>query len=104
MSRIRYSVEVQQHAVRRVCDTHISAAQVAREVGCTPCTIHHWVKKYQETKAPSSRPPSFVPVKVIDSPTHSVEIILPTGITLRLNDSTPQSLVSLIRRLEGVVC
>ena len=104
MSRIRYSAEAQQQAVRRVRDGHASVAQVAREVGCTPHTIHRWLKKHQETKEQTSKLPSFVSVKVGDRPTHSVEIILPTGITILLNDSTPQSLAALVRRLEGAPC
>ena len=104
MSHIRYSGKVQQQAVRRVRDCHTSVAQVAREVGCTPCTIHSWLKKHQDTKEQTINPPAFVPVKVVNSPTHSVEIILPTGITIRLNDATSQFLASLIHQLEDVPC
>ncbi len=104
MPRIRYSAKIQQQAVRRVRNCQTSVAQVAREVGCTPCTIHTWLKKHQEKKEQTSKPPSFVPVKVIDNPTHAVEIILPTGITIRLNDTPADTLINLVRRLEGVPC
>ena len=104
MSRIRYSAKVQQQAVRQVHASHTSVAQVAREVGCSPCTIHSWLKKHQDKKEKTSKPPSFVPIKVVESPTLSVEIVLPTGITIRLNDATHQSLTSLVRQLEGVPC
>jgi transposase-like protein len=104
MSRIRYSAQVQQQAVRQIRDSHTSIAQVAREVGCSPCTIHTWLKKHQDKKEQTNKSPSFVPVKVVDSPTHSADIILPTGITIRLNNATHQSLASLVHYLECVPC
>jgi transposase-like protein len=104
MPRIRYSAEVQQQAVRRVLDSKTSAAQVAREVGCSPCTIHTWLKKHQDKKTQTNKPPAFAPVKVVDSPTQSAEIILPTGITIRLNNAPADTLINLVRRLEGVPC
>jgi hypothetical protein len=101
MSRIRYSATIQQQAVRRVLGSHASAAKVAREVGCSPITIHSWIKKHEESNIIE---PTFVPIKVMDRSTPSVEIVLPTGITIHLNNTSSQSLAELVRNLLGVPC
>jgi hypothetical protein len=46
-----------------------------------------------------STPATFVPVKIIDCPPPSAEITLPSGITIRLTDTTPRSLAELVHAL-----
>ena len=101
MSRIRYSVEVRQDAISRVIHSHTPIAQVARDLGCTAGTLHSWLKKHQAQTVSVGAPPeaAFVPIKITDSPSHSVEIVLPNGIMIRLSDASPQYLAELVLAL-----
>jgi len=99
MSRIRYSADFRVAAVAQVLSRTCSVAQVAREVGCTVGTLQVWLKKHRQQHTPPTESPTFVPVKVIDSPPPSAEVVLPNGITIRLTDASPRSLAELVHAL-----
>jgi len=53
-------------------------------------------------KTPPATPPSqatFVPVNIIDARSHTVEIVTPHGVTLRLTDASPQYIAELLTAL-----
>jgi transposase-like protein len=99
MPKIRYSADFRTAAVAQVLSRTSSIAQVAREVGCTVGTLHSWLKKCRQKTTPPTNKTSFVPVKIIDNQNHSVEIVLPNGITIRLTDATPHSIAELVHAL-----
>lgn len=102
MPRIHYSDDVREAAVDLVLTSHIPAAQVAREVGCSPFTLHSWIKKHRRSLDPptgSPRPATFIPVNLVDAKSVSVEIVTPNGFTVRLGDLSSQSLVELLTAL-----
>jgi transposase-like protein len=101
MPRIRYSAEVRAEAVARVLDSHTPVTQVARDVGCTINTIHDWLKKHRRQNSSPNGPATFVPIKVIDSQHHPVEVVLTNGITIRLTDASPRSLAELLHALSS---
>jgi len=99
MSRIRYSVEVQQHALSLVLNSHLPVARAAREAGCSVNSLHHWLKKHRQQCTPT-KSATFVPVNIVDSTTNpSAEIVLPNGITIRLTDASAHSLAEFILAL-----
>ena len=102
MSRPHYSAEVREYALSSVLDSHTPITQVAQEVGCSPCTLHSWLKKHRQQNAPpndqTSRP-SFIPINVVDSAQPVAEIVLPNGITIRLTNITPHSIADLLHVL-----
>ena len=96
MPSIRYSAERRTAAVARVLSRQTSAAQAARELGCSINSLHNWIKKHRQQHKqpnPSHKQTSFVPVKVIDSHP-SIEIVTPNGFTVRLH--TPLSISELL--------
>jgi transposase-like protein len=99
MSRIRYSAEVRQHAIARVLESHTPATHVARDIGCSLQSLRDWLKQYRQQNTPPTEPASFVPVNVVAHQNHSIEIILPNGITLRLSETTPHYLAELLSAL-----
>ncbi len=103
MPRIRYSEEVRQRAVSLVLESRTPATQVAREIGCSPFTLHSWVKRHRQQDGQSTdqqqEQATFVPVNIIDAKSHPVEIITPTGITIRLSDASPRYIAELLHVL-----
>ena len=102
MPRIRYSEEVRQQALALVLESHLSAAQVAREIGCSVNSIHGWIKQHrQKDRQPTDQQSkaTFVPVNIIDAKHQLIEIVTPNGFILRLNETTPQYLVELLNAL-----
>jgi transposase-like protein len=95
MSRIRYSAEVRAEAVARVLDSHTPVAQVTRDIGCTINAVHDWLKKHRRQNSLPSDQATFVPIKVIDSQHHPVEVVLSNGITIRLTDASPRYIADL---------
>lgn len=99
MARIHYSDDVRTAAVDLVLNSHISVAQVAREVGCSPFTLHSWIKKHRQLLDPASKSAAFIPVKLVDGPSASVEIVAPNGYILRLTDASTQYIAELLAAL-----
>jgi len=97
-----YSPKVRQRAIARVLDAHIAVATVAREVGCSTDTMHRWLREHRQQKSSTTVPQeqaTFVPIKIVGSPTQPIEIVTPTGITIRLPDASPQYLAELLHAL-----
>ncbi len=104
MPRTHYSDDVRAAAVDLVLTSHVPAAQVAREVGCSPFTLHSWIKKHRRALDPSAdlpQPTTFIPVHLVDAKSPSVEIVTPNGFTVRLGDLSSQSLVELLTALNS---
>jgi transposase-like protein len=99
MPRNSYSAEVRQHAVALVIDSHLPVAQVARKLGCSINALHNWVKKHRQKNNSPLNSATLVPVNVIDNQQHSAEIVLPSGITIRLTDASPRSIAELVHAL-----
>jgi len=102
MSHVRYSAEVRQHALSLVLDSHVPVTRAAREAGCSVNSLHYWLKKKRQpssSSAPLQTDTPFVPIKIVGSPTQPIEIVTPTGITIRLTDATPQYLAELLTAL-----
>jgi len=99
MSRRYYSPPTRQRAIALVLDEHLPVAQAAREIGCSPITINSWIAKYRPADRQPTEQVSFVPIKIIDSPSQSIEIVTPTGFVIRLSDATPQYLAELLQAL-----
>ena len=102
MSHRFYSAEVRQQAIAHALSPHICVSTVAREVGCSTDTLHRWLREHRRHHAPAiakQDQATFVPIKVVDSPTQPVEIVTPNGITIRLSDASPQYLAELLHAL-----
>lgn len=100
MPRIHYSDEVKQQAVSLVVDDLLSVAEAARQTGCSAFTLTSWIKKHRQSLDPSSeppaKPPAFISVKLVDSPSAPVEIVAPNGYILRLSDASTQYIIELL--------
>lgn len=93
MARIRYSEAVRQRAVRLVRQSQTPISQVAEKIGCSVNTIHLWLKESKpDSRKTTSQEESatFIPVKLLDQKSSSVEIVTPNGFTLKLADAHPQ--------------
>jgi len=102
MSHVRYSAEVRQHALSLVRDSHLPVTRAAREAGCSVNSLHYWLKKQRQQTLPPDHPPTettFIPIKIVDSPTQSIEIVTSNGITIRLPDASPQYLAELLHAI-----
>ena len=100
----RYSLSVQRSAVKQVLQQGRSIAQVARQLGCADQSIQRWIKLYQNSLPP---PTTFLPIRVDGqpSPPSTIELVTKTGLTLRLPaDTDSETLVLLVRTLEGISC
>ena len=100
MGRRYYSPTTRQRAIALVLDEQIPVAQAAREIGCSTITINNWIAKYRPTDRLQTEQASFVPIKIIDTPSQSIEIVTPTGITIRLSEATPQYLAALLQAID----
>jgi transposase len=49
-SRRRYSREFKLEVIRRVRDSGVSQAQVAKDLGISPNTLSRWIKQFREEK------------------------------------------------------
>jgi transposase-like protein len=94
-----YSSQVRHRALSLVLESQQSVRQVARDIGCSFDTVHRWLREHRQQSTPSSEAATFVPVKVLDNQTPPAEIILPSGITVRLADASPCSLAALVHAL-----
>lgn len=104
MPRIRYSEEVRQRAVSLVLESRSPVAQVARDTGCSINTVHLWLKQHrrQQDGRPEDRhkeKATFVPVNIIDGKSHPVEILMPSGVTIKLTDASPRYVAELLNVL-----
>jgi transposase-like protein len=104
----RYSVAIQRSAVEQVLHHRIPIAQVARQLDCSDQSIQRWIKLHRKSLPPPSTT-TFLPIRVSNdsSPPNSpkIEIITRTGLTLRFPVDMPaDTLLNLVRRLEGVPC
>jgi transposase-like protein len=106
MLRIRYSSEIRETTVRRILDGQVSRTDAAREIGCSLNTIHVWLNKHQnpnvsEQQALSqTEEASFLPIPVSDANIMTLEIVMSSGIPLRLNGVTADFFAELVQRLQ----
>jgi transposase-like protein len=99
MSRVRYSAEVRQHALSLVLDSLLPVTRAAQQAGCSVNSLHYWLKKKRQQSSPSQTEATFVPIKIVGSPASPIEIVMPTGITIRLTDASPQYIAELLHAL-----
>ncbi len=102
MPRIRYSEEVRSEAIRLVLESQTPITQVARQIGCSVNTVHLWLKQNREPTRSSVSPidqTTFIPVQWVDQKNSSVEIVTPSGFTLRLPDANLQFIAELLSEL-----
>ena len=93
MPRIRYSEAVRQRAIRLVRESHTPITQFAKKIGCSVNTVHLWLKDHKPNSK-SGHPKTisqeesatFIPVKLIDQKSSSVEIVTPEGFTLKFSE------------------
>ena len=118
----RYDVAVQRRAVEQVVKHQRPISEVARQFCCSAQSIQRWLKRHRKsftpppmTQSPSSGKSSlsrttFLPLQVegAEMPSFAesrIEIVTPSGLTLRFpGDTSPDLLIGMIRRLEVVPC
>jgi transposase-like protein len=110
----RYSIALQRSAVEQVLHHHIPIAQVARQLDCSDQSIQRWIKLHRKSLPPPNPSTTFLPIQVGDASSHpnspkiaplTIELITRTGLALRFPVDTPaDTLLNLVRRLEGVPC
>lgn len=106
MPRIRYSEAVRQRAVRLVLESQTPIAQVAKKVGCSVNTVHLWLKQHKVDSQSDHRKASsqeesatFIPVNLIDPKPAGIEIVTPSGFTLKLAEVNPRFIAELLSEL-----
>lgn len=106
MPRIRYSEAVRQRAVRLVLESQTPIAQVAKKIGCSVNTIHLWLKGHEPNSKSGhhelitqEEAATFIPVNLIDQKPMGVEIVTPSGFTLKLVEANPQFIAELLGAL-----
>jgi len=102
----RYSLATQRSAVEQVLHQGRSIAQVARQLHCSDQSIQRWIKLHRHSLPPPTPTTTFLPVRVDRQPLPTnIELVTKTGLTLRFPVDTPaDTLINLVRRLEGVPC
>lgn len=116
MPRIRYSPEVRSDILRRVESGELSHAQAAREVGCSLSTIQQWVHPRRYNTSPTSelgpdssgplipRHPhdaqaSFIPIRLTDTRSTTLELTTPTGTHICLIGVTSDFMIEVLKTL-----
>lgn len=121
----RYTVEIRRRAAEMVLLEKRPVAQVARQLNCSPQSITNWIGHFRDQilsttssivpnqystsiKSPKSRT-AFLPLQVDEElPTSTdarIELVTKNGLTLRFPvDTSPDSLVAIVRSLEAVPC
>jgi transposase-like protein len=104
----RYSLATQRSAVEQVLHQGCSIAQVARQLHCSDQSIQRWIKLHRHSLPPPTPATTFLPIRVgvPPSPPHSgIELVTHTGLILRFPaDTSADTLIDLVRRIEGVPC
>jgi transposase-like protein len=102
----RYSLAAQRSAVEQVVRHHTPIAQVARQLNCSDQSIQRWIKVHRKSLPPSNPATTFLPIRVDGQPPPSkIELVTRSGLTLRFPVDTPSdTLLDLVRSLEGVPC
>ena len=106
MPRIRYSEAVRQRAVRLVRESHMPITHVAKKIGCSVNTIHLWLKDHKPNSKSDhcetisqEEVATFIPVKLIDQKSPSVEIVTPNGFTLKFSETHQRFITELLSEL-----
>jgi transposase-like protein len=101
----RYSLAAQRSAVEQVLQGR-PIAQVARQLGCSDQSIQRWIKVHRKSLSSANTSTTFLPIRVDGQPPPTkIELVTTTGLTLRFPVDTPsETLLDLVRSLEGVAC
>ena len=118
MPRIRYNTEVRTDILRRIHDGELSHAQAAREVGCSLSTIQQWIHPRRHNTSPASRlvpdssspdtlvprlshdtQASFIPIRLTDTRSTTLELTMPTGMHMRLIGVAPDFVIEVLKTL-----
>ena len=102
MSQPPYPEEVRRRAVARALDSRTSVAEVARDVGCPADTLRRWLRVHRQREdrpTESHVKATFVPVNIIDAGNHPVEIVMPSGVAIKLADASPRYIAELLNVL-----
>ena len=118
----RYDDAFKCHAAEEVLLRHRPVAQVARQLHCSPQSVKNWIDQFRSTTSSpivsSSLPPSsktstshttFLPLRIDDDLPlpciTKIEVVTKRGLTLRFPIDTPSdTLIGIVRQLEGVSC
>jgi transposase-like protein len=103
----RYSPAVQRNAVEQVVRHHTPVAHVARQLGCSDQSVQRWLKVHRKSLPPPNTSTNFLPIRVDGQPplASNIEVVTKSGLTLRFPVDTPSdTLVDVVRSLEGVSC
>ncbi len=75
---------------------------MARDIGCSVNTTHLWLllHRWQDGQATMQQEQAiFVPVNIIDGKQYPIEIVMPSGVTIKLADGSLRYIVDLLRIL-----
>ena len=118
MPRIRSSSEVRADILHRVQSGALSHAQAAREVGCSLSTIQQWIhprrpntnsSSHPVPSSSSSSPPmpqyphdvqaSFIPIRLTDTRSATLELTMSTGTHMRLIGVTSDFIIEVLKTM-----
>jgi len=120
----RYPIDIQRRAAEQVLYQHRPIAEVARQLHCSAASIQRWIKRHRKSITtspimPPTLPPSskssfsrttFLPLQVegTEMPPFveaRIDIVTKSGLTLRFpGDTSPDTLIGIIQRLEVAPC